>query len=54
MKITDVKTFLMHVGPPPPAEPNARRGGAWSSRNWLFVKVYTDGGIYARRHDPDQ
>jgi galactonate dehydratase len=31
MKITDVKTFLVHPG---------------SSKNWLFVKVETDEGIY--------
>ena len=37
MKITDVKTFLM--------SPPARGTGAWSGRNWLFVKVYTDEGI---------
>ncbi len=34
MKITRVKTFI--VGNPPP-----HRGG----RNWVFLKVYTDGGI---------
>ncbi len=53
MKITDIRTFLMHVG-----APNLK---TWASdgsfgtesfsknltgtRNWLFVKVYTDEGI---------
>ncbi len=38
MKITEVKTYLMHAAPP--------GQGGWSSRNWLFVKVFTDEGIY--------
>ena len=37
MKITDIKTYLMHAGVP---------GGGWTKRNWLFVKVFTDEGIY--------
>ncbi len=37
MKITDIKTYLMHAGRP---------GGGWAARNWLFVKVFTDEGIY--------
>ncbi|MEM7031722.1 MAG: mandelate racemase/muconate lactonizing enzyme family protein [Chloroflexota bacterium] len=37
MKITDIKTYLMHAGRP---------GGGWANRNWLFVKVFTDDGIY--------
>jgi len=37
MKITDIKTYLMHAGRP---------GGFWTHRNWLFVKVLTDEGIY--------
>jgi galactonate dehydratase len=51
MQITEVKTFLMHAGAPPPdasAAGNrggARSGTAWTTRNWLFVKVYTDEGI---------
>jgi galactonate dehydratase len=36
MKITEIKTYLMHAGRP----------GGWSKRNWLFVKVFTDEGIY--------
>lgn len=50
MKITDIKTFLMHVGPgqPPPPAPDGQvqeRGTFGGTRNWLFVKVYTDDGI---------
>ena len=53
MKITDIKTFLMHVG-----APNLKKWASDGSfgtetfsknltgtRNWLFVKVYTDEGI---------
>ena len=38
VKITDVKTFLVDASP----------AGGWSGggRNWLFVKVETDAGIY--------
>ena len=39
MKITDIKTYLMHAGRPTPF-------GGWGKRNWLFVKVHTDEGIY--------
>jgi len=38
MKITAIKTYLMHATPP--------ETGGWSARNWLFTKVETDGGIY--------
>ncbi len=38
MKITSIETFLMHAGP--------SDTGEWSARNWLFVKVHTDKGIY--------
>ncbi len=38
MKITNIETFLMHAGP--------SDTGGWSARNWLFVKVHTDSGIY--------
>jgi len=38
MKITEIKTYLMHAGPP--------GNQAWAARNWLFVKVFTDEGIY--------
>lgn len=36
MKITDIKTFLVDAAQP----------GSWGHRNWLFVKVETDEGIY--------
>ena len=39
MKITDIKTYLMHAGRPTPF-------GGWGKRNWLFVKVFTDEGLY--------
>lgn len=44
MKITEIKTFLMQVGSRPgmPAGEGSFRG----SRNWLFVKVETDEGVY--------
>ena len=37
MKISDIKTYLMHAGVP---------GGGWTKRNWLFVKVQSDEGVY--------
>ena len=37
MKITEIKTYLMHAG---------TAGGGWVSRNWLFIKIFTDEGIY--------
>ena len=53
MKITDIKTFLMHVG-----APNLKKWASDGSfgtetfsknltgtRNWLFLKVYTDEGV---------
>ncbi len=40
MKITEIKTYLMHAG-----TGDALAGG-WARRNWLFVKVFTDEGIY--------
>lgn len=36
MKITDIKTFLVDASSP----------SAWKTRNWLFVKVETDAGLY--------
>lgn len=44
MKITDIKTFLMQVGPRPGL--NKAEGSFRGSRNWLFVKVETDEGVY--------
>jgi len=38
MKITKVETFLVDAAPP--------QSGGWAARNWLFVKVHTDEGIY--------
>jgi len=38
MKITDIQTFLMHANVPDSA--------GWRARNWLFIKVHTDEGIY--------
>ena len=37
MKITGIETYLMNA---------ARSGGGWQSRNWLFVKVQSDEGVY--------
>ena len=49
MKITDVRTFLMHAGAPPAGTiglaSGEKRTSLFASRNWLFVKVYTDEGI---------
>ncbi|MEJ1157224.1 mandelate racemase/muconate lactonizing enzyme family protein [Prosthecomicrobium sp. N25] len=53
MKITEIRTFLMHAGQPDP-EKWASDGNSGNRtdlnklsgyRNWLFVKVYTDAGI---------
>ena len=38
MKITDIKTYLVNANVPD------SRG--WRARNWLFIKVFTDEGIY--------
>lgn len=43
MKITAIKTFLMHVGAPPEGAPE--RSDFRGTRNWLFVKVETDEGF---------
>ncbi len=40
MKITDIKTFLMLAG-----APKSAGASSWSTRNWCFVKIYTDEGI---------
>ncbi len=39
MKIREIKTYLMHAGPP-------HQQAIWAKRNWLFVKVITDEGLY--------
>ena len=51
MKITEIKTYLMQVGARPPAPAEAgklavKEGDFAGSRNWLFVKIFTDEGIY--------
>ena len=38
MKITEIETFLMNAAP--------AHSTGWSARNWLFVKISTDEGIY--------
>lgn len=38
MKITDIQTFLVDA--------NVPNSSGWTSRNWLFIKVHTDEGIY--------
>ena len=53
MKITEIRTYLMHAG-----SPSLKRWAAdgsfgaqtysknlTGSRNWLFVKIFTDAGI---------
>jgi galactonate dehydratase len=40
LKITDIKTFLMMAG-----APKSAGASSWSTRNWCFVKIYTDEGI---------
>ena len=53
MKITDVKTFLMHVGAPSLKSwasdgsfgTQTYSGNLTGTRTWLFVKVYTDEGV---------
>ncbi|API55938.1 isomerase (plasmid) [Rhizobium leguminosarum] len=52
MKITGIRTFLMHVGQPDPANwASDQRSSSGASkqfggtRNWLFLKVDTDEGI---------
>ena len=47
MKITRVQTFLMQAGAPDDrAWASDKAGVQNTSRNWLFVKVHTDEGIY--------
>ena len=52
MKITGIRTFLMHVGQPDPSKwASDRQAGSGASkqfggtRNWLFLKIDTDEGI---------
>jgi galactonate dehydratase len=47
MKITRIQTFLMQAGAPEDrAWASDRAGVQTSSRNWLFLKVHTDEGVY--------
>jgi galactonate dehydratase len=46
MKITAVETYLMQVGARPVSGTSRRADGHGGSRNWLFVKVLTDEGVY--------
>ncbi len=47
MKITAIRTFLMQAGPPALlAGKNAGRSWQASGRNWLFVRIETDGGLF--------
>ena len=47
MKITRIDTFLMQAGAPEDrAWASDKAGVQTSSRNWLFVKVHTDEGVY--------
>lgn len=53
MKITDIRTFLMHVGAPDLKSwaadgsfgHQSYGGNITGTRNWLFLKVYTDEGV---------
>ncbi|CAH1649085.1 Gluconate dehydratase [Hyphomicrobiales bacterium] len=46
MKITDIRTFLMQAGAPSDkAWASDGKGVQNTSRNWLFLKIYTDEGI---------
>ena len=38
MRIIEIKTYLMHAA--------SQEEESWAARNWLFVKVLTDEGIY--------
>ena len=54
MKITGVRTFLMQAGPTRSGKPSKTPAGGEAgrdqnpsgSRNWLFIKIETDAGIY--------
>ena len=47
MRITRIDTFLMQAGAPEDrAWASDKAGVQNSSRNWLFVKVHTDEGVY--------
>jgi galactonate dehydratase len=46
MKITRIETHLVQVGARPASGTSRAADGHGGSRNWLFVKVLTDEGIY--------
>lgn len=49
MRITAIETYLMQVGPRPTGPGGSGAGGEADfrgSRNWLFVRVLTDQGLY--------
>jgi galactonate dehydratase len=47
MRVTEIKTFLMQAGSPSDrAWASDGKGHQTASRNWLFVKVLTDEGVY--------
>ena len=47
MQITGIKTYLVDAGwPQQNRVTNKNQQGGWSARNWLFVKVETDEGLY--------
>lgn len=51
MRITAIETYLMQVGPRPGTEGEGAAGSSGAadfrgSRNWLFVRVTTDEGLY--------
>lgn len=46
MKITSISTHLMQVGPRTATDVPAAKESFRGSRNWLFVKVHTDEGLY--------
>ncbi|MCB9967160.1 MAG: mandelate racemase/muconate lactonizing enzyme family protein [Geminicoccaceae bacterium] len=46
MKITAIETHLMQVGARPVSGTSRGSDGHGGSRNWLFVRVLTDEGIY--------
>lgn len=45
MKITAIKTFLMQAGSPKETAWSANGISSAGTRNWLFVKIYTDAGV---------
>ena len=47
MQITKIETYLVDAGwPQQNRVTNKKEQGGWSARNWLFVKIETDEGVY--------